>query len=39
MLYNIKASFIGVPVVGLNTMLIMTLLTKPLLVTGFMALY
>ena len=36
-LYNIKAFFIGVLGVGLNTVLIITLLIEPLLVTSFMA--
>jgi len=39
MLYNIRASFIGVLGVGLNAMLIITLLVKPPSVTGLMVLY
>ena len=39
MLYNIRASFIGVLGVGLNTMLIMILLIKPLLVASLIVLY
>ena len=39
MLYNIKASFTGVLKVGLNTILTITLLTEPPLVTSLMALY
>ncbi len=39
MLYDIKASFMGVPGVGLNIMLAMTLLVKLLLVAGLMVLY
>ena len=39
MLYNIRASFAGILRVGLNVMLIMTLLAKPLLVTSLMVLY
>ena len=38
-LYNIKASFTGVLGVGLNAILIITLLTEPPLVTGLMALH
>ena len=36
MLYNIRASFIGVLGVGLNAMLAITLLTEPPLVAGLM---
>jgi hypothetical protein len=39
MLYNIRASFIGVLGVGLNTMLIITLLIELPLVTSLMVLY
>jgi len=39
MLYNIRASFAGVLGVGLNTMLAMTLLTKPPSVTSLIVLY
>ena len=35
-LHDIKASFIDIPGVGLNTILIITLLTKPLLITSLM---
>jgi len=39
MLYNIRASFTGVPGVGLNAMLAIILLAKPLPVAGLMVLY
>ena len=39
MLYNIKASFIGILGVGLNIILIIILLIKPLSVTSLMVLY
>ena len=39
MLYNIRASFTGIPGVGLNAMLIITLLAEPLPVASFMALH
>ena len=39
MLYNIKASFTGVLKVGLNAMLIITLLTKPPPVASLIALH
>ena len=39
MLYNIRASFIGILGVGLNAILIMTLLTKLPPVASFMVLY
>ena len=38
-LYNIRAFFIGVLKVGLNIILIIILLIKPLLVAGFIVLY
>ena len=39
MLYNIRASFIGIPGVGLNAMLIITLLIEPPPVASLMALH
>ena len=39
MLHDIRASFIGVPGIGLNTILAITLLTKPPPVTGLMVFY
>jgi len=39
MLYDIRASFAGVPGVSLNIMLAMTLLAKPLSVASLMVLY
>jgi len=39
MLYNIRASFIGILGVGLNAILIITLLIKPLLVASLIVLY
>ena len=39
MLYNIRASFMGVLGVGLNTILAITLLAEPPPVTGLIALY
>jgi len=39
MLYNIRASFTGVPGVGLNTILIMTFLVEPPLVASFIVLH
>ena len=39
MVYNIRASFIGILGVGLNIILIITLLAKPLLVASLMVLY
>jgi len=39
MLYNVRASFIGVLGVGLNTILAMTLLVEPLLVASLIVLY
>ena len=39
MLYNIRASFIGILGVGLNAILTITLLAEPLPVASLMALY
>ena len=39
MLHNIRASFTGVPGVGLNAMLAITLLAKPPSVASLMVLY
>ena len=39
MFHNIKASFMGVSGVGLNVMLAMTFLAKPLLVTSLIVFY
>ena len=39
MLYNIRASFIDIPEVGLNAILIIILLAEPPLITSLMVLY
>ena len=39
MLYNIRASFAGVPKMGFDVILAITLFAKPPLVAGFMAFY